>query len=76
MLGLLTDPAAVYDAGPKTEGNATWRGLKAGGTPVHSEVDATQTLWIDVETFEPRRYEFEYSMPGQGDYSYDLSFGP
>ena len=41
-----------------------------------SEVDATQTLWIDVDTFVPKRYEFQYSMPGFGDYAYDLTFGP
>jgi hypothetical protein len=76
VLGMLTNPAAVYDSGLRIEGGSTWRGVKAGGTPVMSEVDATQTLWIDVETFVPKRYEFQYSMPGFGDYAYDLSFGP
>lgn len=76
VLGMLTDPAAVYDSGPRIEGSSTWRGVKAGSTPVMSEVDATQTLWIDVDTFVPKRYEFQYSMPGFGDYAYDLSFGP
>ena len=32
-----------------------------------SELDATQTLWIDVDSFVPKRYEFEYSSPGFGD---------
>jgi hypothetical protein len=73
-LGILSDPAAVYDGGVKIEGGTTWRGLKAGGTPPLSEVDATQTLWIDVKTFVPRRYDFTFSMPGFGDYSYDLMF--
>ena len=76
VLGMLSDPAAVYDSGVRTEGGSTWRGIKAGGTPVMSEVDATQTLWIDVDTFVPKRYEFTYSMPGFGDYGYELSFGP
>jgi hypothetical protein len=74
VLGVLSDPDAVYDGGLRLEGNATWRGLKAGATPVLSELDATQTLWIDVETFLPRRYEFEYSSPGFGDYAYELTF--
>ncbi len=76
VLGMLSDPAAVYDSGLRIEGASTWRGVKAGGTPVMSEVDATQTLWIDVDTLVPKRYEFAYSMPGFGDYAYDLTFGP
>jgi hypothetical protein len=76
VLGMLSDPAAVYDSGLKLEGGSAWRGVKAGGTPVMSEVDATQTLWIDTDTLVPKRYEFAYSMPGFGDYAYDLSFGP
>jgi hypothetical protein len=75
VLGVLTDPSAVYDAGLKMQGTETWRGLKTGGTPVMSEIDAMQTLWIDVETLLPRRYECEYSTPGLGDYAYDLTFG-
>src|SRR4030095_10576556 len=61
VLGMLSDPAAVYDGGMKVEGKTVWRGLKTGGTPAMSELDATQTLWIDVDAFVPRRYEFEYS---------------
>lgn len=76
VLGMLSDPAAVYDGGMKVEGKTVWRGLKTGGTPAMSELDATQTLWIDVDAFVPRRYEFEYSSPGFGDYAYDLTFGP
>ena len=76
VLGILSDPAAVYDGGLKTVGMARWRGLTAGATPAQSEIDAMQTLWIDVDTFVPQRYEFAYSMPGFGDYQYDLSFSP
>jgi hypothetical protein len=50
----------------------TLRGLNANATPPMSEIDASQTLWIDVDTFQPRRYEFAYSMPGLGDSAYDL----
>jgi hypothetical protein len=74
VLGLLTDPTAVYDAGPWTDGVHTWRGITGGATPAHSELDASQTLWIDAETFLPVRYDFTYSLPGYGDYSYDLTF--
>jgi hypothetical protein len=76
VLGMLSDPAVVYDAGLKTDGGNVWRGLRTGATSPMSELDAMQTLWIDVETFTPRRYEFEYSSPGFGDYAYDLAFMP
>jgi hypothetical protein len=74
VLGLLTDPSAVYDSGLWTDGVHTWRGITGGATPAHSELDASQTLWIDAETFLPVRYDFTYSLPGYGDYSYDLIF--
>ena len=76
VLGMLTDPRAVYDIGLKTDGKSAWRGLRTGGTSAMSELDAMQTLWIDVDSFLPRRYEFEYSSPGFGDYAYDLAFAP
>jgi hypothetical protein len=72
VLGMLVEPDAVYDIGLRVDGPTILRGLESGGTPVHSEVDAKQALWIDVETFLPKRYEFAYSMPGLGDVSYDL----
>ena len=76
VLGMLSDPGEVYDGGLKVDGKSVWRGLKTGGTTAVSELDATQTLWIDVDSFLPRRYEFEYSSPGFGDYAYDLAFVP
>ena len=76
VLGMLSDPGEVYDGGLKVDGKNAWRGLKTGGTTPLSELDATQTLWIDVDTFVPKRYEFEYSSPGFGDYSYDLTLTP
>ena len=76
VLGLLSDPGSVYDEGLRREGSSTWRGLKTGATPPTSELDAMQTLWIDVDSFVPRRYEFAYSSPGFGDYAYDLMLVP
>lgn len=76
VLGLLSDPGAVYDIGLKTDGKHAWRGLRTGGTTAMSELDAMQTLWIDIDSFVPRRYEYEYSSPGFGDYAYDLTFAP
>jgi hypothetical protein len=74
VLGLLGEPTAVYDGGVKVENDRTLRAISAPGTPAMSEIDATQTLWIDAATFVPVRYDFAYSVPGFGDYSYDLSF--
>ena len=76
VLGMLSDPADVYDVGTRTEGQRLGRGLRTGATPTMSELDASQTLWVDVDSFTPRRFEFEYSSPGFGDYSDDLSFIP
>jgi hypothetical protein len=76
VLGMLSDPGSVYDGGLKVDGKSQWRGLKTGGTPPMSELDATQTLWVDVDSFVPKRFEFEYSSPGFGDYAYDLTFVP
>ena len=36
------------------------------------QIEAFRRLWVDVETFLPRRFEFAYAFPGFGDYSYDL----
>jgi hypothetical protein len=76
VLGMLSDPGSVYDGGLNVDGNNRWRGLKTGGTTPTSELDATQTLWVDVDSFVPKRYEFEYSSPGFGDYAFDLTFVP
>src|SRR5262249_31248102 len=54
VLGMLSDPGAVYDSGPRVEGKSVWRGLKTGGTMPLAELDATQTLWVDVDSFLPR----------------------
>lgn len=72
VLRMLSDPNSVYDEGLRREGGSTWRGLTTGATPATSELDAMQTLWFDVDSFVPRRYEFQYSSPGFGDYAYDL----
>ena len=76
VLGMLVEPDAVYDVGLRADGAAMLRGLESGATPVHSEVDAKQVLWIDIDTFVPKKYDFAYSMPGLGDVSYDLLVEP
>jgi len=76
VLSVLTSGASVADVGLKQEGGQIFRGLSGPGTPARSELDATRTLWIDIRSLLPRRYEFAYSLPGYGDYAYDLKFGP
>ncbi len=72
VLAVLTDPSSVYDSGLRRAEQSILRGITGGATPLLSELDALQTLWIDVDTFHPRRYEFTYSSPGFGDVAYDL----
>ena len=72
VLAVLGGGPPVSDAGLRTADNRTLRGIEGPGTPVHSELDAAQTLWIDVDTFLPHRFELIYSLPGFGDYAYDI----
>jgi uncharacterized tellurite resistance protein B-like protein len=72
VLGMLTNPAGVFDEGLRTEGDAVSRVINGPGEPWSFEIEATRRLWIDVDTFLPRRFEFTYFIAGLGDYSYDL----
>src|SRR5262245_27910139 len=74
IFAILTGRLPVDDAGMRAGDGRTLRGLRAPATPVQSEVDATETLWIDTDTLLPRRFEFTYSMPGFGDAAFDLIF--
>jgi hypothetical protein len=73
---MLSDPTLVGDGGVRVDQGRTFRGLTANGTPPTSEIDATQLLWIDADSFLPARYEFTYAMAGLGDFSYDLTVAP
>ena len=72
VLAVLGGGAPVSDAGLRTADNRTLRGIEGPGTPVQSELDAARTLWIDIDTFLPHRFELTYSLPGFGDYAYDI----
>lgn len=72
---LFSGNVPLEDGGVRRDGSITMRGLRGPGTPIHSEVDAEQTLWIDVDTLLPTRFELTFSMPGMGDAAYDLVFG-
>jgi hypothetical protein len=74
VFNVLADASDLEDVGLKTIGGAATRGLRAPATSPQSEIEAMATLWIDIGTLLPRRYEYAYAMPGFGDFSYDLTF--
>jgi hypothetical protein len=74
VLTVLSGTVPVSDAGIRRADNRTLRGIEGPGTPTHSELDAAQTLWIDIDTFLPHRFELTYSLPGFGDYAYDIAW--
>lgn len=73
---ILSGTVPIEDVGLQATGSGRVRGLRAPATPPRSEVGAKQTLWIDVATLLPRRFEFAYEVPGLGDIAYDLMFIP
>ena len=76
VFGMLTDPVGMYDEGVRREGGAILRVLNAPGLSSNAEIEAARKLWVDVETFMPRRFEFVYGVPGYGGYSFDLVAEP
>src|SRR5262245_50808112 len=46
VLAVLGGGPPVSDAGLRSADNRTLRGIEGPGTPVQSELDAAQTLWI------------------------------
>jgi hypothetical protein len=72
VLAVLGGGTPVSDAGLRTADNRTLRGIEGPGTPVRSELEAAQTLWIDIDTILPRRFELTNRLPGFGDYAYDI----
>lgn len=73
---VLSGTVPLEDVGVRTSDGGRVRGLRAPATPPRSEVGAKQTLWIDIDTLLPRRFEFAYEVPGLGDLAYDLVFDP
>lgn len=72
VLGMLTYRAGVFDEGLRTDDGATLRVINAPGKSSNAEIEASRRLLIDIETFQPRRFEFSYAFAGFGDYAYDL----
>ena len=76
ILGMLTEPAGMFDEGVRREGSVTVRVLNAPGRSLNSEIEATRRLSIDVQTLLPRRFQFAYAFPAYGDYAFDLIVDP
>ena len=72
IFGMLTNRAGLYDEGLRREDGTSYRVLNAPGRSDNAEIEASQRLWIAVETLIPVRYQFTYAFPGYGDYAYDL----
>lgn len=73
VLGMLTDRIGVFDEGLKADGGVTLRILNAPGLSTNPEYSAARKLFVDVDTFIPRRFEFAYEFGGMGDYAFDLA---
>jgi len=76
LLAMLDKPAGMFDEGLRRVGGATLRVLNAPGRSTHAEIEASQRLLVDVETFLPRRYQFDYASPDSDDFAVDLSVAP
>ena len=72
VLGMLVEPAGMFDEGLREEAGVSVRVLNSAGLSESSEVEASRRLLIDIETFLPRRFLFTYAFPGYGDYEYEL----
>ncbi len=72
IFGMLSNRAGLYDEGLRRENGTNYRVLNAPGRSDNAEIEASQRLWIAVETLVPLRYQFTYAFPGYGDYAYDL----
>ena len=72
VLGMLTQPLGMFDEGLRTEDGSTYRILNGPAESMTMEIEASRRLWIDVETFAPRRFEYAHAFPNPADYSLEL----
>lgn len=73
VLGMLTDRVGVFDEGLRTDNGVTLRILNAPGLSTNPEFSAARRLLVDINTFIPRRFEFNHEVAGLGDYGFDLT---
>ena len=73
VLGMLRDRAGVFDEGLRSGGARRARVFNAPAVSNNPEIEASQRLFVDADTFLPLRFEFAYAFPSPDDYSLDLS---
>ena len=76
VFNMLEHPEGLFDEGLRREAEGLVRVLNAPGKSNNAEIEASQRLWVDVETLLPRRYLFQYAFPGYGDVAFDLLVEP
>jgi hypothetical protein len=72
VLGMLTNRAGVFDEGLKATDGEQMRVFNAPGRSTNPEIEASRRLFIDVDSFLPRRFEFAYAFPSPEDYTLEL----
>jgi hypothetical protein len=73
VLGMLTDRVGVFDEGLRSGGGRRARIFNAPGQSNNPEIEASRRLFVDLETFQPLRFEFAYAFTSPDDYSLDLT---
>jgi hypothetical protein len=58
VLGMLSEPAGVFDEGLRIDERPSLRVLNAPGRSANRELDAARKLFIDTDTLLPRKFEF------------------
>jgi hypothetical protein len=76
LFQMLSDPAGMFDEGLRRGSGAALRILNAPGRSNSAEIEASQRLFIDVETLQPQRYQFDYAFPSADDFALDLVAAP
>ncbi len=74
ILGMLENPAGMFDEGLKTEDGVLLRVLNAPAESTNAEIEAARRLYVDVQTFLPKRFEFFHAFAGYEDYAFELTF--
>jgi hypothetical protein len=71
-LGMLIDRTGVFDEGLRAGGGRRARVFNAPGQSNNPEIEANRRLFIDLESFEPLRFEFAYAFSSPEDYEYEI----
>jgi hypothetical protein len=73
VLGMLTDRTGVFDEGLRSGGGRKARVFNAPGQSNNPEIEASRRLFVDVESFQPFRFEFAHAFASPDDYALDLT---